>query len=207
MTTSYTFSDVWPVDLSGQKGIALIDVQSSQLDFTMLKGIGTSPIGTPSKKLGHMAVGTHTQGSSIEAKHPFVALGGVFIENAGASPATSATTSGSGQIAVMSNWGELFTTGAPKKASQVSTSANLIKNGSAIVYGINVSVSSGSPGDVVRIRNSTTDMFTFVTASAYDSWQITFPEGGVLFDTTLAHAQTITDTDNSGAASVTVIFR
>ena len=203
MTTAYSLTDTAPKDAGGQKFLALIDAHSSQGDFALWKGLGTSSPGTPARKVAHAAIGTHTRGSTIESNHPLVAIGGVYIENAGASPGASATTSGSAQIAGMTNWNELFTRSAPVGASKVSTSANTIKNGSGIIYGMLVSVSEVQLGAVVRLRDSLIDKLTFVAASQFGTYNVTVPDGGIVFSTTIQHAQTV----SAGAASTTVFYR
>lgn len=167
--------------------------------------VGTSAIGTPARNLGHLAVGTHHIGSAIEPEHPFVAIGGVYIENAGASPAVSATTPGSGQMVVMSNWGEMFTTGAPKTASHVSTSTNLIKNGSGIVFGFSAGWTNANAGDPIQLDDGLGNAkFSIVTggSSGFESFEV--PEGGVAFDTTIVCKRSNT---GGGETSMVVIYR
>lgn len=207
MTTAYVLTDTTPKDAGGAKFAAMVDVGTSQGDFALYKGIAGSSPGTPARRLAHLAVGTHTMGSAIESDHPFVAIGGPHIENIGGATPTSPTVSGSGQIVAVTNWNELHVRGAPLVASQVSTSANEVKSSSGIVFGITVAVSSASIGDVIRVRDDTTDMFTYVAASEYDSYSFGIPDGGVIFSTSIDHAQTITDSDDRGAASVTILYR
>lgn len=203
MARDYSLTGTLPKDAGGQKFAAWVDDNSSISDFALPRGIGASEMF--GKFVAHLGVATYTQGSRVEPLAPLVTLGGPYIESAAASPATSPVSGGSAQIAGMTNWNELFTRPAPLNASQVTTSANLIKNGSGIVFGMTIAMSGGSQGDVVRLRDSLADKITFISPSRFGTWNVHIPDGGIVFDTTIAHAQTISDENT--ATSVMVSFR
>jgi hypothetical protein len=207
MATNVVLTDGLPKDAGGQKFAAWADISTSVLDFVLPKGIGGSiPFTGVGHKVGHLAIGTHTQNSAIEPLHPLVVTGGVYIQSTAASPATCAVAPGSAQMVVMSNWGEMGARALPLTGSQVSTSANLVKNSSGIVYKFWLSLSGGSAGDVCRLRDSTGDKLTIIAEGRFGTWEAPLPAGGVVFDTNIQHAMTTTGTVGEGASAF-VAFR
>lgn len=203
MTTAYALTDTAPKDAGGGKFMALIDSDTSQGDFALWKGIGASSPGTPARRLAHAAVGTHTQGSQIQTLHPLMMLGGVYIENIGTSPATSPVASGKANYVTMSNWGELHTQPAPKASSHVSTSTNLVKNGSGILYGFYVGWTDANAGDPIRVTDNLTPIFSILTGGSSGFEQI-WVDGGVRFTTNL---KVVKPNSGGGTASMTVVYR
>lgn len=120
MTTNYTMADGLPKDVAGAKFSAWIDDTTSQNDFVLPKGIGGSSFNT--KRLGHLAIGTQTQGSPVAAGHPGVLIMGYN----GTLPSVS---DGQAQFFKISASGALLTSQAPgerstsKNATSVSTGA------------------------------------------------------------------------------------
>lgn len=192
MSRNYSISHSAPRELGGQKMIALIDDQTSQLDFSLLKGIGSSPMGSASLILGHLAIGTQTQASKIESLHPFVSIGGVYVDYAAAQ--ASPVASGQGKIAHISNWGEVFVTSQPKSSSTIggSGSADNVKSSSGIVYEFGVAWSDCNTGNIVRLTDNGTGVRAIVfNATSGNQW-VRLPDGGIPISTSITVQKTIT---------------
>lgn len=198
MSTNVTLTDALPRDAGGQKFAALVNDQTSQLDFAMWKSIAASTIG--SKILGYGAIGTHSQGSKVESLHPFVSVGGVYID-----PTTtqaSPVSSGRGKIAQMSGWGELYATPAPRTvATLTSGSKNTVKVGSAVVHSFCVSYSAVSLGETFTLSDNVDFRAAIVATSAAGNGFVTIPAGGWLFSASVTLQRTL-----GGAASLTVSY-
>lgn len=203
MSRNYTVPHAAPKDLGGQKFIALIDVQTSQLDFALLKGIGASAFGSASQIAGHLAVGVHTQGSKIEALHPLMTGGGVYIDYS----ATQSSPVGSGQAKIQqyNNWGAAFTEGYPKSTSTIggAGSADNVKSSSGVVYEFGVAWSDCNTGNIVRLTNNGTGVRAIVfNATSGNEWA-RLPHGGIPIGTSITVQKTVT---GSGAASIFVSY-
>lgn len=180
MTTAYSLTDTLPKDAGGAKFWGLPNVDSATLDFSLLKGIGTSSI--QGKNLAHLAIGTHTQASKIEAEHPMVAIGGVYIE---AHSGTSAVLSGQANVAGISQQREVYAIGAPKTAFVVFDS-NVVKSTSGIVHSFSVAWKGAAAGDSVSLKDDTSTKCTIVfnAGSGFETFHI--PNGGIDFATSIS---------------------
>ena len=201
MTTTVKLTDTLPKDAGGAKFQAVIDDQTSQSDFALIKGVGASSFGNPAQVLAHMAVATHTQGSPIWAENPGVLVGGVMVDQFTTAP--SPVAPGQFQNVLMSNWGEMFVSGAPKTASHLSTSRNTIKATSGIVFGFSAGWKSATESSPIYISNSTSMRMSILTHNTSGFGSMPVPQGGILFDTNI-----IVDIPaGAGNASVTVFYR
>jgi hypothetical protein len=198
MSTSYSLTDSLPRDAGGQKLIALVNDQTSQLDFALWRSVGASVSG--SKILGYAGVANATQSSKIESLHPFISVGGTMVE-----PATtqgSPVVGGRGKIAHMSNWGELRTSPHARiPATLTSGSKNTVKAGSAIVYSFAAAFSGVSLGEQFVLLDDTTWRATIVATSTAGYECFAIPDGGWLFSSSVTLQRTL-----GGVASLVVSY-
>jgi hypothetical protein len=188
MGTNYQLTDRLPTDSGGQRLLALVNDQTSQLDFALWRSVGASVSG--SKILGYAGVANATQSSKIESLHPFMTGGGVYI-----TPATtqaSPVLSGRGKIAHMSNYGEVLSVPHPKIVSTLTSgSKNTIRAGSAIVYGLTVSWSGVSLGEVFSISDDAVFRGAIVATSIAGNDFLMIPDGGWLFSSSVTLQRTL----------------
>lgn len=203
MSRNYSVPHQAAKDLGNNKLMGWIDAQTSQLDFSLPKGIGGSPIGSASQVLSHLAVGVHTQGSKIEALHPLMTGGGVYIDYASAQ--TSAVDSGQAQIQRMNNYGAMYTESYPKSTSALSGagSADDVKSASGFVYEFGVSWSDCNVGNIVRLTNGDVSVRSIVFAATSGNEWARLPAGGIPLDTSVRVQKTVT---GGGGASIYVSY-
>lgn len=200
--SAYSLQSTLPKDVGGFKFLGWVRSDASVAPFTLPRGIATS-----TNESGYMfsslGVGVATGSSPIGNVDPLMTLGGVYIENINAATPASLVSSGQAQFITATNLGEIHAIPAAKTASQVSTSANVLKTSSGILYGIHLAASNVNVGSVFRARDFTRDLFTIIAPQSSFTHDVVIPSGGIAFTTSLLHAQTI----SSGAASMTFVFR
>ena len=194
MTGNYTLSDELPKDAGGAKLIALIDDQTSQLDFAMLRGIGAEPFGSSSQNLAFLGVGTHTVGSALSASDVGVVLMGAYTE------APSGIIPGGTQILRSDKEGALYTRPASAIMSYSSASVETHVAGSALLHDLHIHFDDVDAGDTVEINDGAAHKFMFVATAASQHFSEHY-SGGLQFNTSLKHVLTF---GGGGAASVTL---
>lgn len=200
MSRNYSLAHSLPKDEGGAKFAAYVDDQTSQLDFALPKGIGASTI--QGKILGHAAVGVHTQGSPIEALHPQVTLGGVYVDYA----TTQASPVGSGRakIAHISNWGETYAVPYPPTPSMITAgSVNTIKSASGIVYEFGAAWNDVNIGDTINLVDNLVGIRTIVIDATSGNFSLNIPGGGIPLTTNVAIQ---TSLGGGGGASVFISY-
>lgn len=200
MSRNYSISHSAPKDLGNNKMLGLIDVQTSQLDFALLKGIGGSPVGSASMVAAHLAVGTATQGSPVGALHPLVAVGGVYETYSSAQ--TLPVASGRAQVTKVSNWNELYAVPYPPTPSMITAgSVNNVKSSSGIVYEFGIAWNNANTGGSVVLSNNLAGIRAIaINATSGNQWA-RLPAGGIPISTSITIQRSFT-----GAASVFVSF-
>ena len=192
MTTEYSLTDSLPKDLGGAKHLALIDDSTSQLDYALIRGIGSEPLGGASKNVAHMGVATHTIGSAVGPLAGVLGLG-IYSE------APTAVGTAQAQALRTDNEGALFT--RPASGIPVFSSASIQTHisGSLLLHGLQISGADVNAGDTVIIQDGDDTRFPFVFSTTSQVYYQNFTTG-VVFSTSLKHV-------SSGAnASVTLIY-
>lgn len=200
--TNYSLQSLLPKDVSGYKFMAWVRSDASVAPFTLPRGIGTS-VNDSGYMFSSLGVGVAVGLSPVRSADPLMTLGGVYIENIAASTPASPVSSGQAGFITATGLGEIHAIPAAKTASQVSTSANVLKNASGILYAIHLAASNVGVGNVFRARDFNRDLFTIIAPQSSFTHEVLIPSGGVAFSTSLLHSQTI----SSGAASMTFVFR
>lgn len=195
--TGYTIQDTLPRDKGGQKMWALVREEASAAGYLLPKGIAGSIAGA-SLQFGHLAIGTHTQGSKVEARHPGIQLGGIYLDSTLASK-TSANN-GEFRLAGISRWGEIFTTQASATTSNITAgSRNTVLATSGLLKAINyVSLNKTDTASVIITDNGLFKHAIVANGASFSKYQ-SFP-GGIHIGTSL----TIDIHFGGGTASVTV---
>jgi hypothetical protein len=178
MSTNYSLSDRLPRDSAGQPLLAGINDQTSQLDFSLIRMVGTSSTG--SKNLGYLGTAGTTQGSKLESLHPLMQVGGVYLTPVATE--TSAVAPGRAKIAQVSAFGELLSVPHPATYGTLTAgSTQTFKAGaSGIVRGYGVSWSGVNLGDSVSFSDGTTFISAIVFTSAAGYADRVLPNGGVM---------------------------
>jgi hypothetical protein len=193
MTTNYSQTDRLPSDSGGQKFAAWIDDSTSQLDFALPRGLGVETLGATSKIVGAQQIGTHTAGSAVGTQVG-VMLIGAYTE------APSAIGTGNAQLLRSDKEGALYVRGASSIASLVTTSANLMVNGSALLESCHVVFNDCNAGDTITIGDGTALRYQFVATAASQHFFQNF-SGGIYFGTDIRQTRSI---GAQGNTSVTI---
>ena len=194
--SAYTFQSTAPKDRGGAKFAALVSAQASVAPFTLYKGIGTS-LNDAGYLFSHLAIGTHTQGSKVEATHPGVQLGGVYLSSLDASK--NAVQSGEFRLAGITQHGEILATAACTLASTIVSDGNqTVISGSLILKGVGFVVSNGA-GARLQVGDNWVNKHTRIADSGSYQKLDSLPGGGLYIGTGL----TITVENNGGTTSAT----
>ena len=193
MTTIYRLTDTAAKDAGGARLLMPIDDQTSQLDFGLLRGIGVEILGSTSRNLVHLAVGSHTIGSAID-KGAGILLLGAYTE------APSAIGTGGGQALRSDNQGALYTRPASGIMSLNAGSVQTHIATSALLHDIHIHLSGVAVGDDVTIEDGDDYKLTFVATTASQHLSEHYSTG-LHFGTNIKSTITMA---GAGATSVTL---
>lgn len=199
MGRNYSMNSSLPKDLGGAKFNAVIDDQSSVLDFALHRGIGAATVF--SKVTAHAGIATHTQGSSAGSPTVVVGVGGVYLEGEDASPVSP----GEMKLAQISKQGELYTTTDPKNYALTTASQEQVKSSSGILFGWSISGSGLTDNDVIEIKDGNNTVYSVVMSQYHTHFDHAVPGGGLRFNTDINVSQSISG--GGAAASTTIIYR
>ena len=146
MTTQYSFSDTLPKDSGGAKSIALTNVAVSQLDYSLMAGIG--PQVASSKIYAAIRIGTHVAGSKIENPAVGVALMAHYASNS--------SNIGIQQAVQLrgDDRGQLYVSGLSTfSCAIVATSRDTFTTTSGLIMQIIAAACGAIPGAQIRILN------------------------------------------------------
>lgn len=199
MTTAYNLADRLPKDSDGDKHWAL--TSPDDLDFVLPKALGASAFS--SKDLGHLAVATHAASTSASAPATIIAIGGVYLTNAAASPVQN----GDVGMARMNNYGEIYTRGASVSHSLISTgSRNTATTTGTFLYGVHVAASGAHANDTIAIKNGTANVMGFsLGPSTFTVPSPNIPIGGLYFNSGVVVDMSLAG--GGATASVTLMYR
>ena len=193
--SAYSLQSTLPKDVGGFKFLGWVRSDASVAPFTLPKGIGTSTNGT-GFMFSSLAVGSHSQGSKIEANHVGMAAMGVYLADSDASKVES----GQAQLIQSTRKGELIVSGACKLAILDATSVNTYTLGSGLLHGGVISGIGVTAGDTVILESDSDAKMVFVFSAANETIPIHVPVGGLYFGSSIIHTRSI----SGGAASVTL---
>jgi hypothetical protein len=196
MTTEYTQADSLPKDAGGAKFAALIDDNTSQLDFALARGIGAETLGTASQIAAHTAVATHTAGSALGTRTG-VALMGAYTES------PSAIGTDNAQQVRSDKEGALYVRPASGIMVFNATSADIHVSGSLLLHDIHVTLVDVNAGDSITIEDGSSVRYSFIATAASQHFNENF-SAGQFFSTSLRHRSSLGPT--AAAASVSLAY-
>ncbi len=195
MTTNYALGDTLAKDLSGGRLLMPVNDESSVLDFALLRGIGAESLGTASRNLAFLAVGSHKTGSALGTGVGIVAMG-AYTES------PSAIGTGNAQQLRSDKEGALYVRPASGILSFSAASVETHLTGSLLLHDIHVALVDVNAGDSVRIDDDTGYRFSFIATAASQHFSEHYATG-LQFNTSLKHTLTMS---GAGTASVTISY-
>lgn len=194
--SAFSLQSTLPKDAAGFKFLGWVRSDASVAPFTLPRGIGTS-VNDSGFMFSHLGVGSHSQGSKIEANHPGMALMGVYLGDSDASKVES----GQAQLIKSTRKGELIVSGACKIPIMNATSFNTYTLGSGLLHGGYITGNAVGAGDSVVLRSGSNDLIRFTFSSASQTHPLEVPAGGIYFSSSIIHARTLAA---GGATSITL---
>lgn len=193
MTTNYRLNDTFSKDAGGARTLMPIDDQTSQLDFGLLRGIGVEALGSTSRNLVHLAVGSHTIGSAID-KGAGIVLLGVYTES------PSAIGTGGAQGIRSDKQGAVYVRPASGIMSVSSASVETHIAGSALLHDIHIVLNDVNAGNDITIEDGNNYKLSFIATAASQHYSEHYA-AGLHFGTNIKHTLTL---GGAGTASVTI---
>lgn len=193
MTTSYSISDSLPRDQGGAKVAALMDLATSQNDWSMIAGIGTKIAN--GKNYSAMYSGNGLAGSKLET----AVVGDLMM---GALTLNPSGIAFGGAVPIRADdRGELLVSSLSSIATAyVGTSHYTVALASGILYRIVAATCGAIPGAQVRVLNGGTSL-THVSFSQNSETII------VDFGTGVCYASLITESTNAAPTYITAITK
>jgi len=193
MTTEYSLADTLPKDLGGAKHLGVIDDQTSQLDYALIRGIASESLGGASRNLAMLGVSSHTIGSAI-------GHGGGVMSMGAYTESPSGIGTGNAQAVRVNKEGHVYTMPASGVLSYgAAASVQTHVTGSALLFGVNILGVDVNAGETVKIQDGNDYKLGYVFSSTSETINVNFSVG-VPFLTSINH-----ESDNTNA-SVTLIY-
>lgn len=170
MTSSYSLADVLPKDAAGAKQSANVDLATSQLDYSLIAGIGTKIY--QSKNYSATWTAATLAGSKIETPTVGNLAMGALTTN------PSAIAFGNAIPIRADDRGQLFVSGLSSVATAyASTSRDTITTASGLIYRIVAAACGGVAGAQVRFLNGATSLTHVVFNQTSDTITVDFGTG------------------------------
>ena len=193
MTTAYSLTDTLPKDLGGAKHLGLIDDQTSQLDYALIRGIASESLGGASRNLALLGVASHTIGSAI-------GHGGGVMSMGAYTESPSGIGTGNAQAMRVNSDGHLYVLPASGLISYgQSASVQTHVSGSALLFGCNILGINVNAGETIKIQDGNDYKLGFTFSSTSEVINVNFSVG-MPFSTNINHES---DTTN---ASVSLVY-
>lgn len=171
MTTQYSMSDELPKDSGGAKHLGVIDSSTSQLDYALIRGVGSTPLGSTSKNLALLGVGSHTYGSAVD-HGAGVGVIALYTES------PSAMGTGNMQMLRSDKEGALYTRPASGILSYMTAaSIQTHVSGSLLLHGINILGVDVNAGDTVKVEDGTAFKLGYVFTATSEVIDRSFTTG------------------------------
>ena len=165
MSTSYSLSDSLPKDAGGAKIIAWTDLSTSQLDFSLIGGIGSKTVG--SKITTALWSGNGLAGSKIE---PTGGVGNLLMIHYASN--ASITAAQNGLHVRGDDRGQAYYSALSSTASALSGSTETVSLASGLLYKAVVAGCGVQAGAQVAILNGGTSLAHLVFSGANDTLPI-----------------------------------
>lgn len=195
MTTNYRLTDTAAKDAGGARLLMPIDDQTSQLDFGLLRGIAVEQLGSASRNLVHLAVGSHTAGSKLDKQAGMLLL-------VGYNESPSAMGTGNAQVARSDKLGNLYVRPASSVMSVSSASVETHLTGSALLHDIHIVLLDVNAGNDVTIEDGNDYKLSFIATATSQHFSEHYSTG-LYFGTNIKHTLTL---GGAGTASITLAY-
>jgi len=195
MTTEYSLADTLPKDLGGAKHLGVIDDQTSQLDYALIRGIASESLGGASRNLALLGVASHTIGSAV-------GHGGGVMSMGAYTESPSALGTGNAQAVRVDKQGAIYTRPASGILSFSSASVQTHVSGSLLLHDIHIVLNNVNSGNSVRIDDGTGYKLAFIATATSQHFSEHY-SAGLVFNTSLKHTLTL---GAAGTASVTISY-